>query len=66
MRWRGVFPAITTPFRPDLAIDFDLLRRQVGWLRCSAGGIRSRFSTRRTADAPTRMPRPSSSPRIRL
>ena len=32
MRWRGVFPAITTPFRPDLAIDFELLRRQVGWL----------------------------------
>jgi dihydrodipicolinate synthase/N-acetylneuraminate lyase len=32
MRWRGVFPAITTPFQPDLAIDFELLRRQVGWL----------------------------------
>jgi len=32
MRWRGVFPAITTPFGPDLAIDLPLLRRQVGWL----------------------------------
>jgi dihydrodipicolinate synthase/N-acetylneuraminate lyase len=32
MRWRGVFPAITTPFRPDLSIDFDSLRRHVGWL----------------------------------
>jgi dihydrodipicolinate synthase/N-acetylneuraminate lyase len=32
MRWRGVFPAITTPFRPDLSIDFDFLRRHVGWL----------------------------------
>jgi dihydrodipicolinate synthase/N-acetylneuraminate lyase len=32
MRWRGVFPAITTPFRPDLSVDFDLLRRHVSWL----------------------------------
>jgi 1-pyrroline-4-hydroxy-2-carboxylate deaminase len=32
MRWRGVFPAVTTPFRPDLAVDFDLLRRHVAWL----------------------------------
>jgi 4-hydroxy-tetrahydrodipicolinate synthase len=32
MQWRGVFPAITTPFKPDLSIDFALLRRQVGWL----------------------------------
>jgi 1-pyrroline-4-hydroxy-2-carboxylate deaminase len=32
MHWRGVFPAITTPFLPDLAIDFARLRRQVGWL----------------------------------
>ena len=31
-----------------------------------AGGILSRFSARRTVDAPTRMPRPSSSPWIRL
>jgi RND superfamily putative drug exporter len=34
-------------------------------LRCGAGGIRSRFSTRRTVEAPTRRPRPSSSPWIR-
>src|SRR5579864_2224014 len=32
MRWRGVFPAITTPFKPDLSIDLDFLRRHVGWL----------------------------------
>ncbi len=32
MQWRGVFPAITTPFLPDLSIDFTLLRRQVAWL----------------------------------
>ena len=31
MHWRGVFPAITTPFHPDLGVDFDLLRRQVSW-----------------------------------
>jgi dihydrodipicolinate synthase/N-acetylneuraminate lyase len=31
MHWRGVFPAITTPFHPDLTVDFDLLRRQVSW-----------------------------------
>ena len=40
--------------------------RQVVRLRWGAGGIRSRFSTRRTVEAPTRMPRPSSSPWIRL
>jgi len=36
--------------------------RQVVRLRCGAGGIRSRLSTRRTVNAPTRTPRPSSSP----
>ena len=40
--------------------------RQVDRVRCGAGGIRSRFSTRRTVDAPTRYPGPSSSPWIRL
>jgi hypothetical protein len=30
--------------------------RQVKRLRCDAGGIRSRLSTRRTVDAPTRTP----------
>jgi hypothetical protein len=39
--------------------------RQVAWLRRGAGGIRSRFSTRRTVQARTPMPRPSSSPWIR-
>jgi dihydrodipicolinate synthase/N-acetylneuraminate lyase len=32
MRWRGIFPAITTPFHTDLSLDLDLLRRQVDWL----------------------------------
>jgi hypothetical protein len=35
-------------------------------LRCGAGGIRGRLSIRRIVDAPTRYPRPSSSPWIRL
>ena len=30
--WRGVFPAITTPFREGLAVDFDFLKEHVGWL----------------------------------
>ena len=30
--WRGVFPAITTPFREDLTVDHDCLREHVGWL----------------------------------
>jgi 1-pyrroline-4-hydroxy-2-carboxylate deaminase len=29
MKWQGVVPAITTPFKPDLSVDADLLRRQV-------------------------------------
>ncbi len=29
MRWQGVFPAITTPFRPDLSVDHDFLRWHV-------------------------------------
>jgi 1-pyrroline-4-hydroxy-2-carboxylate deaminase len=32
MQWRGVFPAITTPFHPDLSVDLAFLRRYVGWL----------------------------------
>lgn len=31
-RWSGVFPAITTPFLPDLTIDHDFLARHVRWL----------------------------------
>ena len=36
--WHGVLPAITTPFRKDLSIDFDFLKRHVAWL--IAGGCR--------------------------
>jgi dihydrodipicolinate synthase/N-acetylneuraminate lyase len=32
MQWRGVFPAITTPFLPDLSLDLDFLRHHVDWL----------------------------------
>jgi len=39
--------------------------RQAGQPRRGAGGTRSRFSTRRTAVAPTLNPRPGSSPWIR-
>jgi 4-hydroxy-tetrahydrodipicolinate synthase len=30
--WRGVFPAITTPFHEDLSVDHDCLRTHVAWL----------------------------------
>jgi 1-pyrroline-4-hydroxy-2-carboxylate deaminase len=30
--WRGVFPAITTPFREDLSVDHDCLGEHVRWL----------------------------------
>src|SRR6266536_4560527 len=30
--WRGVFPAITTPFTKDLAIDYEALQKHVVWL----------------------------------
>jgi len=40
MRWHGVIPAITTPFREDLGIDFDFLGRHVDWLiRSGCTGI---------------------------
>jgi len=29
MKWQGVIPAITTPFRDDLSVDADLLRHEV-------------------------------------
>lgn len=32
LAWQGVFPAITTPFRPDLSVDHDFLARHVAWL----------------------------------
>jgi 4-hydroxy-tetrahydrodipicolinate synthase len=31
-RWSGVFPAITTPFLPDLTVDHDFLAAHVAWL----------------------------------
>ena len=30
--WRGVFPAITTPFRPDQSVDHDALAAHVDWM----------------------------------
>ena len=30
--WRGVFPAITTPFHPDLSIDHEALTQHVRWM----------------------------------
>ena len=30
--WAGVFPAITTPLRDDLAVDHDALAAHVRWL----------------------------------
>ena len=30
--WHGVMPAITTPFRDDLTIDLDFLRRHAAWM----------------------------------
>lgn len=40
MKWQGVFPAITTPFRPDLSVDHDFLRKHVDWLiRAGCRGI---------------------------
>jgi dihydrodipicolinate synthase/N-acetylneuraminate lyase len=32
MRWEGVFPAITTPFRDDLSVDHASLERHVDWM----------------------------------
>jgi 4-hydroxy-tetrahydrodipicolinate synthase len=32
MQWRGVIPAITTPFTPDLSIDHGFLARHAQWL----------------------------------
>lgn len=30
--WQGVFPAITTPFAPDLSVDHDFLGRHARWM----------------------------------
>lgn len=32
MRWSGVIPAMTTPFREDLSIDFEVLAQHAAWL----------------------------------
>ncbi len=32
VNWRGVFPAVTTQFRPDLSVDIEATRRTVGSL----------------------------------
>ena len=38
--FRGVMPAVTTPFRDDLSVDVELLARHVGWLVANgASGI---------------------------
>jgi 4-hydroxy-tetrahydrodipicolinate synthase len=40
MKWQGVVPAITTPFKPDLSVDADLLVKQVDALvRAGCSGI---------------------------
>jgi 4-hydroxy-tetrahydrodipicolinate synthase len=40
MKWQGVIPAITTPFKPDLSVDADLLVKQVDALvRAGCAGI---------------------------
>ncbi|MGE0455768.1 MAG: dihydrodipicolinate synthase family protein [Vicinamibacteria bacterium] len=40
MKWQGVFPAITTPFREDLSVDHDFLRRHVDTLvSAGCGGV---------------------------
>ncbi|MGH9364138.1 MAG: dihydrodipicolinate synthase family protein [Thermoanaerobaculia bacterium] len=40
MKWQGVFPAITTPFRPDLSVDHNFLRKHVDWMiRAGCRGI---------------------------
>jgi 4-hydroxy-tetrahydrodipicolinate synthase len=40
MKWQGVIPAITTPFKPDLSVDADLLVKQVDALvRAGCTGI---------------------------
>jgi 4-hydroxy-tetrahydrodipicolinate synthase len=32
MKWEGVIPAITTPFKDDLHVDHDFLARHAGWM----------------------------------
>ena len=38
--WAGVFPAITTPFTPDLSVDYETFAAQARWLvECGCNGI---------------------------
>jgi 4-hydroxy-tetrahydrodipicolinate synthase len=38
--WAGVFPAITTPFQADLAVDYETFGAQARWLvECGCSGI---------------------------
>jgi 1-pyrroline-4-hydroxy-2-carboxylate deaminase len=38
--WAGVFPAITTPFKADLSVDFETFAAQARWLvECGCNGI---------------------------
>ncbi len=40
MKWQGVLPAITTPFKPDFSVDADLLVKQVDTLvRAGCTGV---------------------------
>jgi len=32
MKWAGVLPAITTPFKPDLRVDHKFIAKHAGWL----------------------------------
>ncbi len=32
MKWQGVIPAITTPFKPDLSVDRDFLSKHAAWM----------------------------------
>jgi dihydrodipicolinate synthase/N-acetylneuraminate lyase len=38
--WAGVFPAMTTPFKADLSVDFDAFAAQARWLvECGCSGV---------------------------
>src|SRR5512143_2653099 len=40
MKWQGVLPALTTPFKPDFSVDADLLVKQVDALvRAGCNGV---------------------------
>src|SRR4030081_1353826 len=32
MKWQGVLPAITTPFRENLSVDHDFLAKHAAWM----------------------------------